>query len=91
MKSTIVPSDFALEDLAGLTARVLYRLRFQSEKSPFDSSTFTLAYPLLSQCIAQEGLGLSSGDTDAILEQITLTIDIFAFHAAECESSDLLR
>jgi hypothetical protein len=89
--SPIVPEDFAIEDLAALVARVLYRMRFQSEKEAFDPSTFCLAYPLLAQCIAQEGAGVPRDDSDAILEQLTLTIDIFTFHAKRCESLKICK
>lgn len=81
----MVPADFALEDLASLVARVLYRVRFQSEKEPFEPSTFALLYPLLAECIAQEGAGINNDDSDAVLEQLTLTVDIFSFHAKRCE------
>lgn len=83
--STIVPDDFAVEDLAALIARVLYRVRFQSEKEPFEPSTFAMVYPLLAQCIAQEGAGIGKDDSDTILEQLTLTIDIFSFHTKRCK------
>lgn len=89
--SPVVPVDFALEDLADLVARVLYRVRFQSEKEPFGPSTFALVYPLLAQCIIQEGAGISKDDSDAILEQLTLTVDIFSFHAKHCENVRLAR
>lgn len=84
-KSPIVPADFTFEDLAALIARVLYRIRFQAEKEPFPASTFALIYPLLAQCILLEGAGVAVDDNDGVLEQLTLTIDIFAFHVKQCK------
>lgn len=83
--SPVVPEDFAAEPLASLVTRVLYRLRFQSEQKPFDSSSFALAAPLLRQCIEKEGLGVEKGDTDAAMEQLALAIDVIAFHVRQCE------
>ena len=80
-----MPEDFAAEPLASLVTRVLYRLRFQSEQKPFDSSSFALATPLLRQCIEKEGLGVEKGDTDAAMEQLALAIDVIAFHVRQCE------
>ena len=83
--SEVVPTDFKTEDLALLVTRVLYRLRFQSDKQPFDSSTFSMSAPLLSRCIASEGLGVEKGDNDAAMEQLALVIDVMAFHVRQCE------
>lgn len=80
-----MPADFAVEDLAALITRVLYRIRFQAEKEPFQASTFALIYPLLAQCIRLEGAGVAADDSDAVLEQLTLTIDVFTFHVKRCE------
>lgn len=88
--SPVVPADFALEDLASLVTRVLYRIRFQSEKEAFGPGDFALMYPLLAQCVRQEGAGISKDDNDAILEQLTLTMDIFAFHCRQCEARQIL-
>lgn len=85
--SPVVPEDFSAEPLATLVTRVLYRLRFQSEQKPFDSSSFALATPLLRQCIEKEGLGVEKGDTDAAMEQLALAIDVIAFHVRQCELS----
>lgn len=84
-ESPIVPEDFQAEPLALLVTRVLYRLRFQSDQTPFDASTFALASPLLNACIYKEGLGIEKGDNDAVAEQLALVIDVIAFHVRQCE------
>jgi hypothetical protein len=80
-----VPADFKTEELALIVTRVLYRLRFQSEQQPFDSSTFSLSAPLLSRCVASEGLGIAKGDNDAAMEQLALVVDVIAFHVRQCK------
>lgn len=85
--SALVPSDFTTEALALLVTRVLYRLRFQSEQEPFDSSTFSMSAPLLSRCILSEGLGVETGDNDAAMEQLALVVDIIGFHVRNCEGT----
>lgn len=81
----VVPEEFEGEPLSVLVTRVLYRLRFQSEKEPFDPSTFSMAAPLLSQCIGSEGLGVEQGDADSAMEQLALVIDIIGFHVRLCK------
>lgn len=65
-----------------LIIRVLYRLRSLSEQSPFDSATFSYAFPLLAQVLVQGGS--TSDDPDEALEQVALVLDIIKFHSGEC-------
>lgn len=65
--------------------RVLYRLRTLSEQTPFDSATYSYAYPLLSQVLITGGVGLTEEDDP--LEQIMLSLQIVRFHCGECEYS----
>lgn len=65
--------------------RVLYRMRFLAEQSPFDAGTFAYVDPLISRIIRSGGIGLERSDTEAILEQLALAVDLIAFHARQCE------
>jgi hypothetical protein len=72
-----------------LILRVLYRLRSLSEKAPFDAATFSYAFLLLAQVVAQGGVGLEpAGDP---LEQVALVLGIVKFHCGQCMSREPLR
>lgn len=66
----------------GLVIRVLHRLRSLSEQAPFDSATFSYAFPLLAQVLTLGGI--SPEDEDEALEQVALALDIIKFHCSEC-------
>ncbi|KAF7308577.1 TOG domain-containing protein [Mycena chlorophos] len=76
-----VPEDMRAEPLNNLIIRVLLRLRSLSEQTPFDSATFSYAFPLLA-CVIERG-GIEPADEDEALEQLSLTIDIIKFHCGE--------
>lgn len=63
--------------------RVLYRLRFLSEQSPFDAATFSYTFPVIGQVLTQGGISIE--EEDEALEQITLALDFIRFHCGECE------
>lgn len=65
-----------------LVVRVLYRLRFLSEKAPFDAATFSYAFPLLAEVVSQGGIGVQ--EQEEALEQIALALDVIKFHCGEC-------
>lgn len=68
-----------------LVIRVLYRLRFLSEQTPFDAATFSYTFPLISQILLTGGLpGLVEEDDP--LEQVALALEIIKFHCGECMS-----
>jgi hypothetical protein len=68
-----------------LVIRVLYRLRFLSEQTPFDAATFSYTFPLISQILLTGGLpGLAEEDDP--LEQVALALEIIKFHCGECMS-----
>jgi len=77
----VVPRELQVEPLNGLIIRVLYRLRFLSEQTPFDGPTFSFAYPLLSQVLKKGGI--SAQDEDEALEQVTLALDVIKFHCGQ--------
>lgn len=73
-----------------LVVRVLYRLRFLSEQSPFDAATFSYTFPLLSKTLTTGGMpgkkggeGEEDEDEDP-LEQVALALEIIKFHCGEC-------
>ena len=65
-----------------LAIRVLYRLRFLSEQTPFDAATFSYAYPLLGQILLTGGI--PGEEDDDPLEQVALVLEILSFHGGEC-------
>lgn len=67
-----------------LVIRVLYRLRFLSEKAPFDAATFSYAFPLFSQILTGGGIKGYEEDDDP-LEQVALVLEIIKFHCGECK------
>ncbi|KIY43656.1 translational activator GCN1 [Fistulina hepatica ATCC 64428] len=76
-----VPNDFQIEDLGSLISRVLYRVRFLSEQSPFDATTFSYIFPLVNEVIVQKGISVS--EADDVLEQMALVLDIIRFHVPQ--------
>ncbi|KXN82440.1 Translational activator gcn1 [Leucoagaricus sp. SymC.cos] len=80
-----VPEDLQAEPLNSLIIRVLYRLRFLAEQSPFDASTFSYAFPLLEQVI-QKG-GINAEEEEEALEQVALALDFIKFHCGEFSDS----
>lgn len=68
--------------LVELLIRVLYRIRFLSEQTPFDPATFSYAFPLLSQILHLGGV--SAGEEDDPLEQVALSVEIVKFHSNDC-------
>jgi len=66
-----------------LVIRVLYRLRFLSEQSPFDPATFSYAFPLLHHILSIGGVP-GENEEDDPLEQVALILDIIKFHSGEC-------
>lgn len=86
VEAQIVPAELSAEPLAALVTRVLYRMRYLAEQLPFDAGTFAYAAPLISRIVRSGGIGLEKGDTEAILEQLALAVDLIAFHARSCTS-----
>ncbi|CAL1711997.1 unnamed protein product [Somion occarium] len=76
-----IPEELQAEPINSLVSRVLYRLRSLSERAPFDSATYSYAYPLLSQVLVNGGIGLTEEDDP--LEQIVLSLQIVKFHSGE--------
>ncbi|KAJ7043552.1 armadillo-type protein [Mycena alexandri] len=81
LKIDSVPEELTAEPLHSLVIRVLHRLRSLAEQAPFDSATFSYAFPLLAQILTLGGI--DPEDEEEALEQVALALDIIKFHCAE--------
>jgi hypothetical protein len=90
VEAQVVPLEQSAEPLGSLVTRVLYRIRHLSEQTPFDAGTFAYASPLISRIITQGGIGMEKSDTEAVLEQLALAVDVISFHSRKCEPLLLL-
>ncbi|KAJ7672704.1 armadillo-type protein [Mycena rosella] len=81
LKVNTVPEELGTEPLNSLVIRVLHRLRSLSEQAPFDSATFSYAFPLLAQVLTLGGV--DPADEEEALEQVALALDIIKFHCGE--------
>lgn len=84
VEAQIVPAELTAEPLGALVTRVLYRMRHLAEQAPFEAGTFCYAAPLFSRIVHAGGIGLEKGDTEAVLEQLALAVDLISFHARSC-------
>ncbi|KAM0756603.1 ARM repeat-containing protein [Meredithblackwellia eburnea MCA 4105] len=80
----VIPESYTAEPLDAIVTRVLHRLRFFAEQSPFDAGTFAYAAPLVSKVLRNGGLGVPKAEQEAVLEQLTLALDFIAFHSRQC-------
>ncbi|OBZ91073.1 Translational activator gcn1 [Choanephora cucurbitarum] len=85
-----IPMRWLDEPLGALVSRVLFRLRFITESRALPPASFGFVFPVLYQVIAQGGVGCEKND-EAILEQITMAIDVINFHCIHGESLILPR
>ena len=84
VEAPVVPDRFAAEPLPALVTRVLHKLRYIAEQSPFDAGTFAYAAPLISKVLRSGGIGLDKTEAEAILEQVSIALDFIGFHAKSC-------
>ncbi|ORX44432.1 ARM repeat-containing protein [Hesseltinella vesiculosa] len=77
-----IPSEWCDEPLSSLVARVIYRLRYQSESKPLSPYGFAISFPLLDQVIRQNGIVAGDSKESTALEQVNLALDIIGFHAS---------
>ncbi|CAG8528815.1 4749_t:CDS:10 [Funneliformis caledonium] len=80
-----VPERWLQEPLGHLVTRVLYRLRFISDRSLLPPSSFAYCFPLIHQVINKGGIGYESKeerDVELLMEQIALGLDVLSFHSA---------
>ncbi|KAJ7449659.1 armadillo-type protein [Mycena latifolia] len=81
LKVDTVPEELRAEPLNSLVIRVLHRLRSLSEQAPFDSATFSYAFPLFERVLTLGGI--DPEDEEEALEQVALALDIIKFHCGE--------
>ncbi|KAI8072432.1 armadillo-type protein [Gongronella butleri] len=84
-----LPSQWLEEPLPDLVARVVYRLRYQTESKALCASAFAICFPVLEQVIKQGGIVDAKSKEASSLEQVTLALDIISFHAS-LANSDLM-
>ncbi|KAG0366840.1 translational activator of GCN4 [Gamsiella multidivaricata] len=90
-----VPENWLEEPLDGLVSRVLYRLRFVTEKQPLLPSSFAYCFPLIHNILQNGGIvssDKSAADAkEASQEQVQIAVDIVSFHALSGASDSLPR
>ncbi|KDE04239.1 hypothetical protein MVLG_05338 [Microbotryum lychnidis-dioicae p1A1 Lamole] len=89
LDAPVVPESFRAEPLSALVTRVLYRIRFLAEETPFDSATFAYAAPLVNS--ATRAVDPKSASLESVLEQMTLALDFLAYHARACAGTAFPR
>ena len=83
INGTNISNDLKQEPLLHLCTRILYRLKFLSEKRPFDTISFHYTIPLIVKTLENGGLGESISLEEAN-EQITLALEYLSSHAELC-------
>jgi hypothetical protein len=76
-----IPEKWLQESLGNLTTRVLYRLRFITERSLLPPSSFAYCFPLIHQVIKKGGIGYEN-DVESLMDQVALGLDIIYFHSS---------
>ncbi|KAG7441044.1 ARM repeat-containing protein [Guyanagaster necrorhizus] len=89
LKGSIVPEELQAEALNSLVTRVLHRLRYLSEQSPFDPATFSYVFPLIRHVLAHGGV--CTEDVEEREEQLALALDTIKFHCGEFADLDYPR
>ncbi|KAG0238098.1 translational activator of GCN4 [Actinomortierella wolfii] len=90
-----VPDNWKEEALEDLVSRVLYRLRFATEKEPLLPSSFSYCFPLIHYILENGGaVGSDKKASEAKelrQEQVQIAVDIVSFHCMSGESESLPR
>ncbi|KAG0302645.1 translational activator of GCN4 [Dissophora globulifera] len=90
-----VPENWLDEPLEELVSRVLYRLRFVTEKQPLLPSSFAYCFPLIHNILQNGGIvspDKSSADAKEVSqEQVQIAVDVVSFHALSGASDSLPR
>ncbi|KAK0212097.1 armadillo-type protein [Desarmillaria ectypa] len=89
LKGDVVPEELHAEALNSLVTRVLHRLRYLSEQSPFDPATFSYIFPLIRHVLDQGGI--SAEDAEEREEQLALALHTIKFHCGEFADLDYPR
>ncbi|KAF9134046.1 translational activator of GCN4 [Mortierella sp. 14UC] len=90
-----VPENWTEEALEDLVSRVLYRLRFVTEKQALLPSSFAYCFPLIHKILQSGGIvspDKSSADAKEVSqEQVQIAVDIVSYHALSGASDSLPR
>ncbi|KAG0031837.1 translational activator of GCN4 [Podila clonocystis] len=90
-----VPENWQDEPLEDLASRVLYRLRFVTEKQALLPSSFAYCFPLIHNILQNGGIvspEKSSADAKEVSqEQVQIAVDIVSYHALSGASDSLPR
>ncbi|KAH7056386.1 armadillo-type protein [Linnemannia elongata] len=90
-----VPENWTEEPLEDLVSRVLYRLRFVTEKQALLPSSFAYCFPLIHKILQSGGIvspDKSSADAKEVSqEQVQIAVDIVSYHALSGASDSLPR
>ncbi|KAG0253420.1 translational activator of GCN4 [Actinomortierella ambigua] len=90
-----VPANWTEEPLEDLVSRVLYRLRYATEKEPLLPSSFAYCFPLIHFILENSGVvgadKKASDAKDVRQEQVQIAVDIVSFHCMSGESESLPR
>ncbi|KAG0234297.1 armadillo-type protein [Mortierella sp. GBAus27b] len=90
-----VPENWLDEPLGDLVSRVLYRLRFVTEKQPLLPSSFAYCFPLIHKVLQSGGIvGLdkpAAEAKEASQEQVHIAVDVVSYHALSGDSDSLPR
>ncbi|PBK80431.1 hypothetical protein ARMGADRAFT_1092223 [Armillaria gallica] len=92
LKGDVVPEELQAEALncternSALITRVLHRLQYLSEQSPFDPATFSYIFPLICHVLTQGGA--STEDVEEREEQLALALHTIKFHCEEFADLD---
>ncbi|KAF9987092.1 translational activator of GCN4 [Modicella reniformis] len=90
-----VSENWLEEPLEELVSRVLYRLRFVTEKQPLLPSSFAYCFPLIHKILQNDGIispdKPAAEAKEASQEQVQIAVDIVSFHALSGASDSLPR
>lgn len=90
-----VPENWQDEPLEDLASRVLYRLRFVTEKQALLPSSFAYCFPLIHNILQNGGIvspeKTSADAKEVSQEQVQIAVDIVSYHALSGASDSLPR
>jgi len=90
-----VPENWLEEPLEELVSRVLYRLRFVTEKQPLLPSSFAFCFPLIHKILQDGGIvnpSKPAADAKEVSqEQVQIAVDIVSYHSLSGDSDSLPR
>ncbi|KAL7422316.1 translational activator of GCN4 [Cryptotrichosporon argae] len=73
-----IPADYLEDPLADQVTRILHQVLFNAEQTPLDSTTYALVSMLLSQIVANGGVGTESPQSEQAQEQLTIVVSVIS-------------